>query len=71
MVELEGVEAENHALEMAYHQGGDIETHGKVDVMRDMTRHDAERLRMLIEKHRHYTNTWIRDVKLEIGWNPA
>ncbi|MCP4700275.1 MAG: glutamate synthase large subunit [Gammaproteobacteria bacterium] len=57
MVELEPISAEDEALESLEHQGGDLETHGRVDVMRDMTRHDAMRLRMLIEKHLHYTNS--------------
>jgi glutamate synthase (NADPH/NADH) large chain len=57
MVELEPVVEEDVALEDVYHQGGDLETHGRVDVMHDMTRHDALRLKTLIEKHWHYTNS--------------
>jgi len=57
MVELEPVVEEDAALEGVYHQGGDLETHGRVDVMHDMTRHDALRLKTLIEKHWHYTNS--------------
>ncbi|MFT6581918.1 MAG: glutamate synthase (NADPH/NADH) large chain [Alphaproteobacteria bacterium] len=57
MVELEPITAEDETLEQIAHQGGDLETHGRVDVMRDMTRHDAERLRNLIESHAHYTNS--------------
>ncbi len=55
MVELEPVADEDLALEKAEHQGGSLETHGRVDVMHDMTRNDALRLRTLIERHRHYT----------------
>ena len=55
MVELEPIADEDVALEILEHQGGDLETHGRVDVMHDMTRYDALRLRALIEKHRHYT----------------
>jgi len=51
MVELEPIEAEDDALEQLAHQGGDLETHGLVDVSHDMTRFDAIRLRQLIEKH--------------------
>ena len=38
-------------------RGGDLESHGLVDVMRDMTSHDAERLHSLIARHAHYTNS--------------
>ena len=57
MVDLEPVRAEDETLERLAHQGGDLEAHGLVDVMRDMTRFDAERLRQLIEQHIHYTNS--------------
>jgi glutamate synthase (NADPH/NADH) large chain len=57
MVELEPIKAEDESLERLAHQGGDLEGHGLVDVLRDMTRFDAERLRQLIEKHVHYTNS--------------
>ena len=57
MVELEPIKAEDDTLERLAHQGGDLEAHGLVDVMRDMTRFDAERLKSLIEKHVHYTDS--------------
>ena len=57
MVELEPVPAEDVALEKLEHQGGDLETHGRVDIDRDMTRYDAMRLRRLIERHVHYTDS--------------
>ena len=57
MVELEPIKAEDDSLERLAHQSGDLEAHGLVDVMRDMTRFDAERLRSLIEKHVHYTDS--------------
>jgi len=57
MVELEGIDDEDQALETLAHQGGDLETHGKVDVMHDMSRHDTARLRHLIEKHYRYTHS--------------
>ena len=57
MVELEPIKAEDDSLERLAHQGGDLEAHGLVDVMRDMTRFDAERLKSLIEKHVHYTDS--------------
>ncbi|MDY6991307.1 MAG: glutamate synthase-related protein, partial [Pseudomonadota bacterium] len=57
MVELEPIVEEDQALESVYHQGGDLESHGFVDVMRDMTRHDALRLKALIEQHVRYTGS--------------
>ena len=57
MVELEPIKAEDDTLERLAHQGGDLEAHRLVDVMRDMTRFDAERLNQLVEKHVHYTNS--------------
>jgi glutamate synthase (NADPH/NADH) large chain len=57
MVELEPLPADDETMEKLSHQGGDLETHGRVDIMRDMTQHDAERLRQLIEQHAHYTNS--------------
>ncbi|MCF6354205.1 MAG: glutamate synthase large subunit [Candidatus Polarisedimenticolaceae bacterium] len=57
MVELEPVTAEDDALEASEHQGGDLETHGRVDVSHDMTRFDAIRLKQLIERHLHYTGS--------------
>ena len=56
-VELEAIAEEDDALESLDHQGGDLETHGRVDVSHDMTRFDAIRLHQLIEQHLHYTNS--------------
>jgi glutamate synthase (NADPH/NADH) large chain len=57
MVELQPVPAEDAALEALEHQGGDLETHGLVEVMRDMTRFDAQRIRVLIERHARFTGS--------------
>jgi glutamate synthase (NADPH/NADH) large chain len=57
MVELEPITAEDDALENMEHQGGDLETHGLVDISHDMSRNDALRLRLLIERHTHYTGS--------------
>ena len=57
MVDLEPVTAEDEKMERMAHQGGDLESHGLVDIMRDMTRFDAERLHQLIENHLHYTGS--------------
>ncbi|MGP8191774.1 MAG: glutamate synthase large subunit [Methylovirgula sp.] len=57
MVELEPVVAEEERMQESYHQGGDLDFHGRVDVMRDMTRFDAERLHQLISNHAAYTGS--------------
>jgi glutamate synthase (NADPH/NADH) large chain len=68
MVELEPIPDEDEALEELDHQGGDLETHGKVDIRSDMTRYDALRLRRLIEKHLRYTDSAVARRILE-NWN--
>jgi glutamate synthase (NADPH/NADH) large chain len=63
MVDLEAVEEEEDLMQSAYHHGGDLEHHGRVDIMSDMTRFDAERLRQLIANHLRYTgSTRARDL---------
>jgi glutamate synthase (NADPH) large chain len=57
MVELEPIIEEDEALEHLEHQGGDLETHGRVDISHHISRFDGQRLRSLIEKHRHYTGS--------------
>ncbi len=57
MVDLEPVSAEEAVMTESYHQSGDLETHGRVDIMSDMTRFDAERLRHLVERHLRYAGS--------------
>jgi glutamate synthase (NADPH/NADH) large chain len=57
MVELEPISDEAEALESIDHQGGDMETHGLVDLMHDLSSRDEQRLRLLIEKHRQLTGS--------------
>ncbi len=57
MVELEPITDEDDALETREHQGGDLESHGLVDIMRDLSRYDDQRLKLLIEKHHQYTGS--------------
>ncbi len=68
MVDLEPIPEEDEALETLDHQGGDLETHGKVDISTDMTRYDALRLRRLVEKHLQYTNSSVAGNILD-NWN--
>ncbi|HHH46504.1 MAG TPA: glutamate synthase subunit alpha, partial [Thiotrichales bacterium] len=65
MVELEPVPEEDEALEELEHEGGDLETHGLVAIKRDMTRHDAARLRTLIRRHQHFTGSTVAGHILE------
>jgi glutamate synthase (NADPH/NADH) large chain len=57
MVELEPVASEEEAMQRHHHSGGDLQGHGRVDVMSDMSRFDAERLRQLIANHARYTGS--------------
>jgi glutamate synthase (NADPH/NADH) large chain len=57
MVELEPIADEDAALETLEHRGGDLEAHGKVDLMHNMTEGDANRLRTLIERHVRHTGS--------------
>jgi len=68
MVELEPIPVEDDLLETMAHQGGDMETHGRVHIMTDMTRHDAQRLKRLIQNHKHYTGSQRAQHILE-NWN--
>src|SRR5665647_1416206 len=57
MVELEPVPEEEQIAEQEYNLYNDLESHGRVDVMSDLTTKDAERLHMLIANHARYTNS--------------
>jgi len=57
MVELEPISDEDKMLEVRGHQRGDLETHGRVDILADMTGYDTLRLRKLIENHVHFTDS--------------
>jgi glutamate synthase (NADPH) large chain len=57
MVELEPVPEEEEIAEKEFGQHNDLESHGRVDVMGDMSNHDAARLHRLISDHARYTNS--------------
>jgi len=57
MVDLEPMAEEEELMQARYHQGGDLDSHGLVDIMHDMTRFDAERLHQLITNHAKYTGS--------------
>jgi len=57
MVELEPVLSEEMLSENAFHQSGDLEAHGKVDVLSNLTGDDVERLHVLITRHARLTGS--------------
>ena len=57
MVELEPVAAEEEVMLRHLHSGGDLQGHGRVDVMSDMSRFDGERLHQLISNHARATGS--------------
>jgi glutamate synthase (NADPH) large chain len=57
MVELEPVAAEEDANVRHENQAGDLEGHGLVEVMNDMTRDDSSRIRAMLRNHRHFTGS--------------
>ncbi|HWW47277.1 MAG TPA: glutamate synthase large subunit [Xanthobacteraceae bacterium] len=56
-VELEPIVSEESVNEDSYHQSGDLEAHGSVDVFADMMCDDVKRLRLLISRHAAYTGS--------------
>jgi glutamate synthase (NADPH/NADH) large chain len=68
MVQLEPIVDEDERLEELYHQGGDLGTHGRVELMRDMTRFDAQRLHTLIDNHRRSTGS-LKAAEILQEWN--
>jgi glutamate synthase domain-containing protein 2/glutamate synthase domain-containing protein 1/glutamate synthase domain-containing protein 3 len=57
MVDLEPVLAEEEISQKIYGHANDLEWHGRVDITADMTRYDAERLRILIGRHARFTGS--------------
>src|SRR5580692_8211069 len=59
MVELEPMPDEEDINAKIFHHAHDLETHGMVDVMADMSRFDAYRLHHLIARHARFTGSLI------------
>jgi glutamate synthase (NADPH/NADH) large chain len=57
MVELAPILAEEEISQKIYGHANDLEAHGRVDISSDMTRYDAERLRILIARHGRFTGS--------------
>ncbi|MBR1221995.1 glutamate synthase large subunit [Bradyrhizobium sp. U87765 SZCCT0131] len=67
MVELEPVLSEEMIAENAFHQNGDLEAHGKVDVLANLTGDDVERLHVLITRHAKLTGS-ARAAEILANW---
>jgi glutamate synthase (NADPH/NADH) large chain len=57
MVDLQPIPAEEATIERLHHHGGDLESHGLVDVTAHMNRNDAERVWELLTRHHRYTGS--------------
>ncbi|MGA2293356.1 MAG: glutamate synthase subunit alpha, partial [Bradyrhizobium sp.] len=57
MVQLEPVLSEEMINENAYHQFGDLEAHGRVDVFANLLDADVERLHILVTRHAKLTGS--------------
>jgi glutamate synthase (NADPH/NADH) large chain len=57
MVELEPIPDEERISESEFGHGNDLASHGRVDVMGDLSNNDAMRLHKLISDHARYTNS--------------
>ena len=67
MVDLEPMPDEEEISERIYHHIHDLELHGRVEVLEDMTRFDAERLHLLITRHAQLTGS-ARAAEILAGW---
>ncbi len=68
MVELEPLPEEEEVSERIYHQTHDLGSHGRVEVLEDMTRFDAERLHLLITRHARLTGS-ARAAEILADWS--
>jgi glutamate synthase (NADPH/NADH) large chain len=70
MVELEPLLSEEMVAQNAFHQSGDLEAHGRVDVLANLTGYDIERLHILISRHAKYTGSR-RATEILADWKAA
>jgi glutamate synthase (NADPH) large chain len=68
MVELEPVPQEEEINEREYHHVNDLESHGRVEVLADMTRFDAQRLHLLITRHARLAGS-VRAAAILADWS--
>ncbi len=67
MVELEPMPGEEDVNSRIFHHSHDLEAHGRVDVMGDLSAFDAQRLHHLIARHARFTGSTIA-AKILAGW---
>jgi glutamate synthase (NADPH/NADH) large chain len=70
MVELEPLLSEEMINEDTYHHSGDLESHGKVDVFKNLLEADIERLHVLITRHAKATGSK-RAADILANWKQA
>ncbi|HEY4404242.1 MAG TPA: hypothetical protein VGN55_06260, partial [Xanthobacteraceae bacterium] len=68
MVELEPVLQEEEINEREYHHVNDLESHGRVEVLADMTQFDAQRLHLLITRHARFAGS-VRAATILADWS--
>jgi len=68
MVELEPLPEEEELNAQIFHHSHDLESHGRVEVMADMTQFDAQRLHLLITRHARFTGS-ARAAAILADWN--
>jgi glutamate synthase (NADPH/NADH) large chain len=59
MVELEPMPGEESVNARVFHQARDLEAHGMVDIMTDLSAFDAHRLHYLIARHERFTGSTV------------
>jgi glutamate synthase (NADPH/NADH) large chain len=57
MVELEPIPEEEEVSAQIYHHAHDLESHGRVDILKDIALPDIERLQLLIGRHAKLTGS--------------
>jgi len=67
MVELEPLLSEEMVNEDVYHQSGDLEAHGQVDVFSNLLGEDIKRLHVLISRHARLTGS-ARAAEILANW---
>jgi glutamate synthase (NADPH) large chain len=68
MVELEPLPPEEEVNAREYHHKHDLESHGRVDVLTDMTQFDEQRLHLLITRHARYAGS-VRAATILSEWS--
>jgi glutamate synthase (NADPH/NADH) large chain len=68
MVELEPLPEEEEINAQVFHHSHDLESHGRVEIMADMTQFDAERLHLLVTRHARFTGSG-RAAAILADWN--